>query len=162
MFCPKCGAEYRDGFTRCSDCDVDLVESPPQSAPRRGRSPTPAPSAPELPEPRDDPPERFALVTVLATTDPGLVGVAESLLRSADIPFVSEADNIIDLFGLGRLSGVNPITGPARLRVAPQDADDARAVLADLVTAGDAPVGDDVAHSSQADQSDSPGPRGKT
>jgi hypothetical protein len=26
MFCPKCRAEYRSGFTRCSDCDVDLVE----------------------------------------------------------------------------------------------------------------------------------------
>ena len=82
---------------------------------------------------------------MLATTDPGLVGVAESLLRSADIPFVSEADAIIDLFGLGRLSGVNPITGPARLRVAPQDADDARALLADLGTAGDAPCAGEAA-----------------
>lgn len=25
MFCPQCKAEYRQGFTRCSDCDVDLV-----------------------------------------------------------------------------------------------------------------------------------------
>jgi hypothetical protein len=25
MFCPKCRAEYRSGFTRCSDCEVDLV-----------------------------------------------------------------------------------------------------------------------------------------
>src|SRR5690242_11370387 len=27
MFCPLCNAEYRAGFTRCSDCDVDLVEA---------------------------------------------------------------------------------------------------------------------------------------
>ncbi len=27
MFCPKCKAEYRLGFTRCEDCDADLVES---------------------------------------------------------------------------------------------------------------------------------------
>jgi hypothetical protein len=26
MFCPDCKAEYRPGFTRCSDCDVKLVE----------------------------------------------------------------------------------------------------------------------------------------
>jgi hypothetical protein len=25
MFCPQCKAEYRPGFTRCADCDVDLV-----------------------------------------------------------------------------------------------------------------------------------------
>jgi hypothetical protein len=27
MFCPICKAEYRLGFTRCNDCDVDLVEN---------------------------------------------------------------------------------------------------------------------------------------
>lgn len=25
MICPQCKAEYRPGFTRCADCDVDLV-----------------------------------------------------------------------------------------------------------------------------------------
>jgi len=30
-FCPKCRAEYREGFSRCSDCEVDLVdELPPE------------------------------------------------------------------------------------------------------------------------------------
>jgi hypothetical protein len=29
MFCPQCKAEYRYGFTTCSDCGVDLVESLP-------------------------------------------------------------------------------------------------------------------------------------
>jgi hypothetical protein len=26
MFCPDCKSEFRLGFTRCVDCDVDLVE----------------------------------------------------------------------------------------------------------------------------------------
>ena len=25
MFCPRCEAEYRTGFTRCSECDAPLV-----------------------------------------------------------------------------------------------------------------------------------------
>jgi hypothetical protein len=27
MFCPQCKAEYRPGFTHCTDCDVELVEN---------------------------------------------------------------------------------------------------------------------------------------
>jgi hypothetical protein len=30
MFCPECKAEYRPGFTRCSDCDTDLVDRLPE------------------------------------------------------------------------------------------------------------------------------------
>ena len=29
MFCPECRAEYRPGFSHCSDCDVPLVERLP-------------------------------------------------------------------------------------------------------------------------------------
>jgi hypothetical protein len=27
MICPECQAEYREGFTRCADCDVELVRA---------------------------------------------------------------------------------------------------------------------------------------
>ena len=30
MYCPVCGAEYRPGFTVCSDCQVNLVPEPPR------------------------------------------------------------------------------------------------------------------------------------
>ena len=36
MICPKCKTEYRDGFTRCADCDtalVDKLQPPSHSAP---------------------------------------------------------------------------------------------------------------------------------
>ena len=29
MFCPECEGEYREGFTRCADCEVDLVAALP-------------------------------------------------------------------------------------------------------------------------------------
>ena len=112
--------------------------------------------APKLPEPRSDPPERFALVTVFVAFDHGLIGIAESLLRSADIPFVSEADDIIDLFGIGRLSGCNPITGPPRLLVALQDADDARSLLADLTASEEAAGCDDETRGRLAHEPDAP------
>src|SRR5216684_7010617 len=32
MYCPQCKAEYRQGFTRCADCDVELVHEPPRAA----------------------------------------------------------------------------------------------------------------------------------
>lgn len=32
MFCPRCQAEYRQGFTRCADCDVELVDELPAAA----------------------------------------------------------------------------------------------------------------------------------
>ncbi|MFC1820415.1 putative signal transducing protein [Thermodesulfobacteriota bacterium] len=31
MFCPKCKAEYREGFFKCADCKINLVpELPPE------------------------------------------------------------------------------------------------------------------------------------
>ena len=48
MFCPQCNAEYRPGFTRCSDCDVELVHDPPHFA-LAGTSPV------EPGDPNDDP-----------------------------------------------------------------------------------------------------------
>lgn len=39
MFCPRCGAEYRPGYTTCADCQVFLVPAPPGVLPE---------SAPEL------------------------------------------------------------------------------------------------------------------
>src|SRR5215475_12182569 len=32
MFCPQCKAEYRAGFAKCSDCDVELVQQLPVDA----------------------------------------------------------------------------------------------------------------------------------
>jgi hypothetical protein len=31
MFCPLCKAEFREGFSRCSDCEIELVPSREQA-----------------------------------------------------------------------------------------------------------------------------------
>ena len=38
-WCPKCGAEYREGFSVCADCDVELVDAPPAAKPREQTHP---------------------------------------------------------------------------------------------------------------------------
>ena len=38
MYCPRCKVEYRPGFRRCVDCDVDLVYALPVQAPRKVES----------------------------------------------------------------------------------------------------------------------------
>jgi hypothetical protein len=38
MFCPKCGVEYRPGFTRCTDCDLDLVHELPLAGTKSSES----------------------------------------------------------------------------------------------------------------------------
>ena len=48
MICPVCKAEYRPGFTRCADCDVDLVWEP-----HYAQQPADAPASPG--DPNEDP-----------------------------------------------------------------------------------------------------------
>lgn len=48
MICPQCHTEYRQGFTRCADCEVELVaEAPPAALAVEGR--------PKPGDPNEDP-----------------------------------------------------------------------------------------------------------
>jgi hypothetical protein len=116
MFCPKCGSEYRDGFTECADCHVHLVESFP------------------LPRQQSDQGEHdLKLVTVFESGDPALIALAKSLLESAGIRFLTQGEGIQDLFGWGRAPGsFSIVAGPVRFQVNEQDVKEARAVLEDL------------------------------
>src|SRR5260370_12111129 len=74
MFCPVCGGEYREGFTRCADCEVLLVEGPPPPRVRRHY---------EGDEEDDDP---HRLVPVLTSTDSSVVGAAFGRLDAMRLP----------------------------------------------------------------------------
>ena len=56
MICPNCGAQYQPGFTRCSDCEVELVEPGSGRADAEGGSAGPVSSRAVL---------RWLLVAVL-------------------------------------------------------------------------------------------------
>jgi hypothetical protein len=113
MFCPSCGAEYREGFLRCVDCEVDLVEEAPQLAPV------------------EEPEEHY--VTVLGAGDPALLLMAKSLLQDAGIEFSAKGEGLQDLFAAGRLgTGFSPLVGPAEIQVSSVDEEAAREVLEGL------------------------------
>ncbi len=63
------------------------------------------------------------LVCVLHSSDPFELGLAKSLLGSAEVPYVVLGEAVATSMGL-------PLAyGSAQLMVSPRDADDARAVL---------------------------------
>jgi hypothetical protein len=91
MICPKCKAEYRPGFTRCADCDVELVESLPATgesgeAPGRSRLGSPEGS-----------PERIWS----GDNQESCVAICRSLM-GADIPYRVLEQNRQDLWNRER------------------------------------------------------------
>ncbi|HYC61520.1 MAG TPA: DUF2007 domain-containing protein [Thermoanaerobaculia bacterium] len=74
MICPECGSEYREGFTHCNDCDVDLVE--------------PEPLAPEV-----------ELVSVFQSGNPAIIPIVESVLRDSEIEFMTSGNAMQALQG---------------------------------------------------------------
>lgn len=110
MICPSCGTEYRHGFTRCGDCDVDLIEPPP-------------------PPPPDDRPQ-IELLEVFEGGNPAIIPVVESLFDDAGIDYMTSAEGLQDLFGWGRFGGTfNFAIGPIRFFVRREDEEEARAIL---------------------------------
>jgi hypothetical protein len=76
-WCPKCGAEYREGFSECADCGVALVDAPPEpKAPEQTHHDVHGPFSPD-----DDTVELLRTNRVEAE-------VIAARLQSEDIPAV--------------------------------------------------------------------------
>lgn len=117
MVCPKCLAEYRPGFTTCSDCLVPLVEAPPEPERRPG---------PARESWLSSPPALSDPVRVYSSVDRGRLGLAKSILGSAGIRFVTLNEALQTATGL---TGVAPV----EILVSREDAEDARLLLEELV-----------------------------
>src|SRR6478609_6300772 len=94
MFCPKCKAEYRVGFTRCSDCHIDLVDhlpvGKPATAPQDYRRFAADPFEPE--------PE----LAVIRTYQSGLdADLAKTVLEAAGIDSIIRGDHGVSRHYLG-------------------------------------------------------------
>jgi hypothetical protein len=114
MFCPECGAEYREGVSKCADCGCELVA--------------------ELPEAEEaEEAEYVEFVTVYKVGNPAILALAKSILQSAGIEYCVIGEGVQDLFGLGRIgAGFNVIVGQVEIRVDSERADEAIRLLADI------------------------------
>lgn len=115
-FCPKCRIEYREGFTTCSDCDVELVA---QLAPE-----------PEKGEHEDEP-----LETVFITSNSIEVDVVKGVLDAAGIPCYVTPDALRNAYG-PLMSGVDHSLRRQEIMVLESDADRARAVIEQAMESG--------------------------
>ena len=112
MFCPSCGDEYVEGFSRCAHCDVDLVIDPP------------------APAEQIEHPALGDFATTFQSSDPVVLMTAKALLEQAGIPFVTRGEGTQDLFGLGRLgTGFNLVIGPTELQVPAERKQEAEELL---------------------------------
>jgi len=73
MFCPKCKTEYREGFYKCADCEVDLVYELPAEVPEYNN--------------QDDEVECGNFVELLRAYNDGEIAFLKSLLDTTDIPY---------------------------------------------------------------------------
>jgi len=113
MFCPKCGCEYRAGFSKCADCDVDLVD--------------------EAPSVDIEIAERKEMVTIAKISDYAFLLVAKSVLQDAGIPYLAKNEGVQDLFGLGRIgTGFSVVAQPVELQVPRELVDDAIQLLDEI------------------------------
>ena len=111
MFCPSCRAEFRPGFTECTECEVYLVDALP-------------------PDPYQ---ETVDLVPVFRTSDPIVLPLVRSLLDSAGVPYLVQGEEALGLFPLGPAGGrVARSAVGAVVHVAKGDADSVKEMLSDL------------------------------
>jgi hypothetical protein len=117
MYCPECGAEYREGFFECSDCQVALVSQPLEEL------------AP------DQPIEPLELVTLLEIENPIRLALVRSVLEAEGIPSIVQGESPHALGGIAFISRRKKSV----LQVAREDAD--RAI--ELVEALELPEDED-------------------
>jgi uncharacterized Zn ribbon protein len=82
MICPKCRNEFRTGFTRCSECGVDLVDEQVEEVGDEGSA-------------ADD-----ELVSVLETQDSLFLHKLVTKLESKNIPYLLQSGTAFGWNGL--------------------------------------------------------------
>ena len=107
MLCPQCETEYREGITRCADCDVALVD--------------------EIAPGFED-----ALVMLLSTANFEAVADLSDRLEKAGVPYVVEAGTALRLLDHPEEPMQKPDDWEARVWVATTFKERAERILSQL------------------------------
>ena len=79
MICPKCKTEYREGFYRCADCDINLVEESQDTQDSFEAS------------------DSLELVPALETKDSSFLSDVVALIEEQNIPYLLQSGTAIGL-----------------------------------------------------------------
>lgn len=109
MFCPNCKAEYREGFTSCSDCHVTLVKELPEELEERKQ---------EI-----DNQEFIDYKPVLSTHNTGDIMVIKSILDKEYINYYFKGENF---------NSLRPAAQPAILMVQDKQIKEVQGLLKDF------------------------------
>lgn len=105
LFCPKCKSEFREGFSWCSSCNVELIT--------------------DLPSNPDKKVSGFIdYEFIYSTFIPGEVALIKSLLDSENITYFILGENLLYV----------PLFEPARIMIKKDQAMKAREILGAIVT----------------------------
>jgi hypothetical protein len=106
MFCPKCRGEYREGFTRCAECDVPLTAELPPEPPGDGGGE-----------------ETTTLVEVFSTFNEADIALIKSILDGEEIIYDFQGEFFHQM-------GIS--VTPVRLLVSEDEAERVRDILREL------------------------------
>ncbi len=106
MFCPKCKSEFREGFSWCSRCEVELITDLPSSTDTKVNEAV-----------VDNGFVEYELI--YSTFNPGEVAFIKSLLDSENITYFISGENLLYV----------PLFEPARVLIKKDQAMKAREIL---------------------------------
>lgn len=102
MFCPKCKYEYREGFTKCSDCNLELIKE--------------LPSEEKI---NKDEPKYIEYEFLMSAVNMGDIALIKSILESENITYFIQGETNINITS----------SGAARILVKKEQVEEAKAIL---------------------------------
>ena len=123
MYCPNCLVEYREGFTLCSDCQVELMEGPPPPTQNPG---------PETGLEWDQEFDSTEPVCVLIEATAVDAEITVAALRSQGVRAFAEGTGLDQWSVAGNIGQMTRVRGPLnefRIMVYPDDLNRARRAI---------------------------------